>query len=277
MSVRSIPASFDPATVAAIDARLDAVERDEGATILWAAESGSRAWGFPSPDSDYDARFIYVRHRDAYLSLWPPRDVIETPLDKILDVNGWDLAKALRLLLKGNAVVLEWLTSPITYRGNPAFRDAMLALARRHGDRRGLALHYLHLGVKQRDQHMADGGGDVGVKKLFYVLRPAAALRWLRLHPDQIVPPMHLPTLIAEGDAPVEVREAVAALIVRKTTMAEGERGEVPAALAEFIAEEFERRAAVESDPRKKFGAGAKAETDAFFTSWVDQVGARSP
>ena len=269
MPVRSIPSEFDPATVAAIDARLDAVERDEGARILWAAESGSRAWGFPSPDSDYDARFIYVRHRDAYLSLWPPRDVIETALDKILDVNGWDLAKALRLLLKGNAVVLEWLTSTIVYRGDPAFREAMLALARRHGDRRGLARHYLHLGVKQRDRHMPDGGGDVGVKKLFYVLRPAAALRWLRLHPGEIVPPMHLPTLIAEGDASAEVREAVAALIARKATMAEGERGEVPSALAAFIDEEFERAEMEMRETSARLSSVARAEGDALFANWI--------
>jgi uncharacterized protein len=269
MSVRAIPADFDRAVVAGIDARLNAVKADEDVRILWAAESGSRAWGFPSPDSDYDVRFLYVRRRDAYLSLWPPRDVIETPLDAIFDVNGWDLGKALKLLLKGNAVVFEWLTSPIVYRGDPAFREAMLDLARRHGDRRGLARHYLHLGVKQRDRHMPDGGGDVGVKKLFYVLRPAAVLRWLRLHPGEIVPPMHLPTLIAESGVSVEVRDAVADLIARKAAMAEGDRGDVPAVLATFIAEEFGRAAGGESERGEGLGVSARREANAVFARWV--------
>src|SRR6187399_351008 len=109
---RVLPADFDPVVVAEIDARLAAVERDEQVRIPIAIESGSRAWGFPSPDSDYDCRFVYVRRPDAYLSPWVPRDVIETPLVGDLDVNGWDLGKALKLMLKGNAVILEWLRSP---------------------------------------------------------------------------------------------------------------------------------------------------------------------
>ena len=82
---------FDAATVERIQARLDEVERDHRVRVLWAVESGSRAWGFPSPDSDYDCRFFYVRRHDDYLSPWRPRDVIETPLDGVLDVNGWDV------------------------------------------------------------------------------------------------------------------------------------------------------------------------------------------
>ena len=102
---------FDAATVERIQARLDEVERDHGVRVLWAVESGSRAWGFPSPDSNYDCRFFYVRRHDDYLSPWRPRDVIETPLDDVLDVNGWDLIKAIRL-----AAALHWtrtLGSPV--------------------------------------------------------------------------------------------------------------------------------------------------------------------
>ena len=102
---------FDAATVERIQARLDEVERDHGVRVLWAVESGSRAWGFPSPDSDCDCRFFYVRRHDDYLSPWRPRDVIETPLDDVLDVNGWDLIKAIRL-----AAALHWtrtLGSPV--------------------------------------------------------------------------------------------------------------------------------------------------------------------
>src|SRR4051794_15978674 len=96
-TLRNLDATFDRAVVAAIDQRLEGVARDHDARVLLAVESGSRAWGFPSPDSDYDCRFIYVRPRNDYLALYAPRDVIEFTIEGDLDVNGWDLGKALRL------------------------------------------------------------------------------------------------------------------------------------------------------------------------------------
>src|SRR5262245_38910826 len=91
--------------------RLARIETENDARILFAVESGSRAWGFHSPDSDYDVRFLYVRSQDAYLGLYPPRDVIETPIEGLYDVNGWDLGKAMRLMIRGNSVIQEWLAS----------------------------------------------------------------------------------------------------------------------------------------------------------------------
>ncbi|MBB3774046.1 putative nucleotidyltransferase [Angulomicrobium tetraedrale] len=101
----------------------------EDVTLLLAAESGSRAWGFASPDSDYDCRFIFIRHLEHYLCLSPPRDVIELPSDGVFDINGWDLAKTLKLMLKGNVTALEWLQSPINYAGSGQFRNELLAFA----------------------------------------------------------------------------------------------------------------------------------------------------
>lgn len=103
---------------AEILARLEQIEKDEDVTIFYACESGSRAWGFPSADSDYDVRFIYVRPRDWYLSIdvEEKRDVIERPINDALDISGWDLRKALKLLRKSNPPLLEWLSSPIVYK-----------------------------------------------------------------------------------------------------------------------------------------------------------------
>src|SRR5215472_12899988 len=129
-ALRALGPGFDPSVVATIDARLCEIAERERVALLLAVESGSRAWGFPSPDSDYDCRFIFVRPPEGYLRLFALRDVIEFPNDGLVDVNGWDLAKALRLLLRGNAVVIEWLTSPFTYAGHAVFRDEALSLAR---------------------------------------------------------------------------------------------------------------------------------------------------
>lgn len=102
--------------VSEIKEKLDEIERKEGVRILHAIESGSRAWGFVSPDSDYDVRFVYVRPKEDYLRLDEPRDVIEWQLDEVLDINGWDLKKALLQFAKGNATLYEWSSSPIVYR-----------------------------------------------------------------------------------------------------------------------------------------------------------------
>lgn len=262
--LRAVPGSFDPSVVATIDVQLDTVARDEGVTILLAVESGSRAWGFPSPDSDYDCRFVYLRDTDRYLSLWPARDVIETPLRRDLDVRGWDLGKALRLMLKGNAAVVEWLNAPIVYRGNAAFRDALLALAARHAGRGGIMRHYLRLGERQVRRHLADPT-NVPLKQLFYALRPAAALRWLRLHPGHTVAPMHLPTLMAECAPPRDVLAVTAGLLAARAQARETGGAPMPAPVAAFVQEELARaQAACGNEPARPAGT-AMAAADAFF------------
>lgn len=232
---RSIPGSMDAAIVRAIDARLSGVESAEGVVIPWAIESGSRAWGFPSPDSDYDCRFFFVRPRDAYVALWPERDVIETPLDKIYDVNGWDLAKALRLLAKGNATVTEWLRSPIVYSGDPAFRDGMLELAASVHDTALVGRHYLHVGTQQIEKY----GDAVTLKRVFYALRPAATLRWMRMNSG--VPPMNLGTLLAECEPPADTAADIAQLIELKAVTREIGTGTVATSILRFIDDELER------------------------------------
>jgi len=121
---------MDAERVAQIDRLLDRVAREHGVFLPLVIESGSRAWGFPSPDSDYDCRFVFVRRAAQHLTPWPARDVIECPPEGDLDANGWDLGKALRLLVKGNAVIVEWLRSPVIYRAEAWFRDGFLEFAR---------------------------------------------------------------------------------------------------------------------------------------------------
>jgi predicted nucleotidyltransferase len=272
MTLRHIPDSMNAATVTAIDARLDSVRREHQVAIPLAVESGSRAWGFPSPDSDYDCRFVYVRRRRDYLTLFPKRDVIETPLDRELDLNGWDVAKALKLLLKGNAVVIEWLTSPIIYTADPVFRSDFHALATRLADRDLVARHYLHLGERQRRAYFADGT-TIALKKVFYALRPAAALRWLRCHPSEAVAPMNFPTLITDCDAPADVRDLVDDLIARKAMTRELGEGELPAPIGAFIDGEFAAaRETFEGGPRPA-APEKKAEAQAFFHATLEKFG----
>ena len=258
--MRAVPSSLDTTVVAEIDRRLSSVSEEHAVRIPWAIESGSRAWGFPSPDSDYDCRFLFIRPREQYLSLWPARDVIETPLDKTYDVNGWDLAKTVRLVVKGNATAIEWLRSPIVYTGDEAFRDGLLTLADAVVERSAIGRHYLHVANRQQ-------AGAATLKRFFYVLRPAAALRWLEVHPHIAVPPMDLPTLLAEGDVDDEVREAAHELIAVKAQTRELGTGTPPAVLARFVTAELDRAAHFESAAPERDPAVTRALADQYFTA----------
>lgn len=260
--MRAIPSSLDPLVVSEVDRRLAAVSAEHGVRIPWAIESGSRAWGFPSPDSDYDCRFIFVRARQDYLSLWPERDVIETPLDKTFDVNGWDLAKTVKLLVRGNATVIEWLRSPIVYTGEKAFREGLLELADDIVERGSIARHYLHVGRQQRI-------GESTLKRFFYTLRPAAALRWLADHPQESVPPMDLPTLLAESSVAHAVMDAATELIAAKAVTRELGTGTPPDILTRFVTDELERAEHFETVAPQRDPAVVRDIADHYFRSQV--------
>lgn len=213
---------------ATIDQRLDMVEAANGVRILFAIESGSRAWGFPSPDSDYDVRFVYAHAPDWYLAIDPRRDVIELPIEGDLDINGWDLKKALQLLVKPNPVLLEWLRSPILYRADRPAMDRLTALGERAAHLRPSTHHYMHLCHSQY-RRFIDGKAEVALKKYFYALRPALALMWLRAYPDRPVP-MAMPRLREGLDLPAGVSDFLDDLLRRKAVTRElGSGPRIPA------------------------------------------------
>lgn len=237
-----------PAVRREIETRLDAVEVTHGVRMLMAVESGSRAWGFPSPDSDYDVRFVYVRPRDWYLSLVPGRDVIEHPIVDEIDLNGWDVRKALGLLLRSNAVVSEWMLSPIRYRADDPFVAKLALLADTLIEPRALAHHYANLGRHASNRCLDRSSGDVPVKKYFYALRPALAVRALRLNPV-VRPPMNLQALIDVCDLPASLVARISELVEAKARTNEMSNGtrvpEVEALIAEELARVSELPASV--------------------------------
>ena len=160
----------------AILTKLDEIESRENVKILLAVESGSRAWGFASPDSDYDVRFIYVRPKEDYLRLEKTRDVIELPIEGELDINGWDLDKTLRLLRASNPTLFEWFSSPIVYRETAFAQEFRGIMQRYFSSKRGLS-HYLSMASSNYREYLK--GDTVKAKKYFYVLRPVLACRWI--------------------------------------------------------------------------------------------------
>jgi uncharacterized protein len=192
---------------------LAAAATEQGARVLYAAESGSRAWGFPSPDSDYDVRFLYAHARDWYVSLAEQRDVIERPLDgHRVDLAGWDIRKALRLLLRSNPALYEWVVSPIVYVDGP-LRAELKALFEAHASPRALAHHYWSIARGQWRAEI-EGRAQVRLKKYFYVLRPLLSLAWVAER--QTPPPMSIDVLLGQPALPPAPRRAVEALLREK-------------------------------------------------------------
>ena len=190
--------------------KLKEIERNENIKILFAVESGSRAWGFASPDSDYDVRFIYVRPKEFYLRLDKTRDVIELPINDELDINGWDLKKALTLLHNSNPTLFEWLSSPIVY-CKTDFMDNNCEKLNSYFSAKKSLYHYLHMAENNNREFLRDD--IVKLKKYFYVLRPILACKWILEHKSQ--PPMQFKRLV-DAQLPDYIRDEVDELLERK-------------------------------------------------------------
>jgi len=199
-----------------IQEELEAVEHNHDVRILLAVESGSRAWRFPSQDSDYDVRFVYIHNMDTYLSIEPFREVIERPIDGALDINGWDLRKALRMVVHSNAVLFEWLCSPERYR-ETKMAERLRSLAHESCFLPALIYHYDRMARHAFEEIVASD--SISFKTYCYALRPALALLWIRGHRKP--PPMDLPTLLSRDIVAHEVHETIMDLLERKAVTTE--------------------------------------------------------
>jgi predicted nucleotidyltransferase len=219
--------------------RLNAIEREEQVRILLAVESGSRAWGFASPNSDYDVRFIYVRPKDWYLSIdvEDRRDVIERGIVDDIDLGGWDVRKALRLLWSSNPALVEWLQSPITYSETGPFRSlCMEALPLVYNTVSGHH-HYRSMAARNFQEHLTSE--QVMLKKYFYVLRPLLAVRWIDKHGTAA--PIEFEKLLGLLDPRSEVVADIYRLLAeKKKTPEKGLAAPIPS-LNAFIQAELQK------------------------------------
>jgi predicted nucleotidyltransferase len=222
-----------------ISTHLTTIERKYAVTILYACESGSRAWGFASTNSDYDVRFVYVHARDWYLSIHEKRNVIEYMDDGVLDINGWDIRKALRLLQKGNAALREWLHSPVIYLARDPAHSMLLELAQQAFLPETLCHHYLAMarkslaGIKDAPQ--------AKLKSYLYALRPLLCCKWIVERNTQ--PPMLIDELLS-ACFPQEQRqvwEHVQQLLEQKRHGKETSSGERSEMFESFLAEQSTR------------------------------------
>lgn len=192
--------------------RLLEIEKEHHVEILYAVESGSRAWGFESTDSDYDVRFIYKHKMEWYLNILPKRDVIEYPIVDEYDYSGWDLKKTLFLLNKSNPVLFEWLRSPIVYKKNENAYQTLKQASQKYFSSLGTIYHYLNMATGNNREYLQ--GEVVKSKKYFYVLRPLLACMWIEKYHES--PPMEFSSLLEIIKQESVLVEKITQLLKRK-------------------------------------------------------------
>lgn len=229
-----------PAEIAAeVRRRLAEIEAREEVRVLLAIESGSRAWGFASADSDFDVRFVYCRPESWYLSvdLEDKRDVLEYGVVDDIDLNGWDLRKSLRLLWKSNPAIVEWLQSPLEYLHRGNFRPSALALLPKVYSPISGIQHYRSMAKTNYREYLRHD--TVWLKKYFYVLRPLLAVRWIER--EGKAPPIEFDKLLAVLTAREDVLADIANLLERKKSGAEMDAAPPVQSLNAFIEGELQR------------------------------------
>lgn len=227
---------------------LSQLERDENIRIRYACESGSRAWGFPSPDSDYDIRFIYLHPRDWYLAVNEGEDNIRIMPNELLDGNGWDFRKFLRLMHASNASVFEWLNSPILYLEDKPFAEGLRSLAAAYFQPKKVMHHYLGIATGMLEKEF--GEMEVKIKKYFYVLRPVLSAYWIAEHGTP--PPIDFYELLPLVKNNPSVHQAITDLLKQKETALEGEKVPRVDMLDDFLSAEMERCETIARNAEKR-------------------------
>lgn len=213
------------------------LEEQNDIKICFVVESGSRAWGFPSKDSDYDVRFIYVHRKEWYLSIDQKRDVIELPINDLLDMNGWELRKALQLFRKSNPPLMEWLHSGIVYYQAFSLVDKMKAIQEKVFLPQAALFHYLNMAKGNYRDYLQ--GDQVRIKKYFYVLRPILACMWIEKYNS--VPPILFQDLVADLLKDGQLKQEIQTLLDRKMRGDELNLEPKVTAINEFLEQEIIR------------------------------------
>ncbi|MDA7502180.1 nucleotidyltransferase domain-containing protein [Chitinophagales bacterium] len=247
-----------------INTELDRLEKEENMKILLAIESGSRAWGFPSTDSDFDVRVIAIQPRSHYLAIDPPKESFDYFLGKELDINAWDLRKALRLLRKSNLTPIEWAQSPIVYRTCEGFSEKLLALAAKYF-RQGKAIRH-YKGIAMNSMAAATvNGREVRLKKFFYVLRPVLAARWIMRYGT--MPPMDIFNLMKQIEKE-DLLSTINSLIAVKATAQESDTESVVPLLFDYVKAELDLVCAYTGEDT--FTETGSEDLNAFFLDQLD-------
>ena len=226
---------IDPTVFQEVKEHLTRLEKEHNIVIIQAIESGSRAWGFPSPDSDYDVRFIYAHPKDWYLQLSEERDVIEMPINDDLDISGWDLRKGLNLANKGNAVIQEWMISPIVYQQSDLYAP-LSNLVNKSFNSISTYHHYRAMAKKAyQDMEQSE---QKKLKRFFYFARATLSAQWIVEH--QTMPSIVFSDLIEGLITDQQQAKSMCLLVEKKAQESEKSNLDVPADVFEFVVSRYQ-------------------------------------
>ena len=214
----------------AILSHLEQVERENDVRVLLAVESGSRAWGFHSAESDWDVRFVYVHRLDWYLKVNEGRDVIEHMYDDEVDLVGWELRKTLRLFQKSNPALMEWLHSPMVYRADEGFLSRLRGLEPAYFNPIKTMYHYASIYIKHDKRYLQNAAYPL--KRFLYYLRGILACRWVEER--QSMPPVPFSELVDGTVADASIRRKIDELVALKRQSKENDLKEVDPELVEY-------------------------------------------
>lgn len=232
-----------------IKSKLIEIEQKENIHILYACESGSRAWGFASSDSDYDVRFVYVRPTEFYLKIENTKDTLECELTELYDITGWDIKKLLWLLNKSNPSIFEWAVSPIVYKTTEEWKYVSKIFNNYFSVKKAL-YHYNSI-TKNNLRRYFEEKAEVKYKPYLYNLRQCLSCQWIM---DRKSPPPIVFDVLKEAYIPDDLRETVSSLIEFKKSMEEKERGPRIKEIDEYISSivlEVEKYLEVPSEKKK--------------------------
>ena len=251
-----------------IQEALKRIENEHLVKILYACESGRRAWGFASVDSDYDVRFIYLHKPKWYLSIdiEHRRDVIELPISNALDVSGWDLRKTLQLFQKSNSPLWEWLGSPIIYQEEFSVIQNMRQLAKTCYSPIACQYHYFKMAKNNNPDYLADE--KVKLKKYLYALRPVLAVIWLEKQLGVV--PTEFQKLVDGVVTDQNLTDAIARLVKIKMAGREKDVGDIFPEISNFLNTELQRME--EQEFEKRTGNCPVEELNNLFRQALDEV-----
>lgn len=226
--------SFEGTVEELVLMKIREIEEKENIKVLHVIESGSRAWGFASPDSDYDVRFIYVRNKNFYLSLRDNKDFIDWELNEVLDINGWDIKKVLQHFHKSNATLFEWSNSPVVYYTTEEWKHLYNRIANNYFSCKSALYHYYGTANKNYHEYLSED--MVKYKKYFYVLRPILACKWIE---EKKCPPPVLFDELFNTVLEDNMKATVEDLLAKKVKMPESEKAPKIDVINQYIEEKL--------------------------------------
>lgn len=226
-----------------INALLENIEAEKEIEILLAVESGSRAWGFPSKDSDYDIRIIYRHAHDWYVTPFEKKKVIENIFEEDLDVSGWDVSKCLALMYKGNASISEWLLSPVVYRSSEKHVSILGDMDSRTFNPKRIFHHYLSLAKRK----LEDDVSTINAKSFLYALRALLCAKWVA--EDRVAPPVEFRRLFDKYIQDSQLVSQLEGLLEDKLELQEGDEYLIPKALMEYALSEYKKLSELDVAP----------------------------